>query len=449
MNDTNRAPVSTKMQSRTRHGVVPLGSGFVVALAVSFSILFILSISLAFVNQGAFPSFRDTLNEITSNNPGIVLLGENVDVDVDEPSVSIRWSTLGCGAGFILPGSPLLHGSSACGLPAIPLEIFIDEAKEPVYSYDPKIVPTDPKTNQRSIVHSLIQFDSDHILDVHSARLYPFDTYLISFYMRATSSNSSDKDIPTSIIGLPVLGLSPSFSISSFDTEVSILVDDSEQPAMHLQMSIVRPGDARTYAMLIFGINWILSHFNFGIVILTMIQNKRTDALKQLAGVLAVLLVIPQLRDVMPDGPGGPYVSDQHVYFAYFFAFHADTIGFFPQMTLAGLSAVMLMLIVAKRELERSGENSGTNEENASRGFGERFSANFKVLESYGRLGIAPLAPRQFRDGAHSRQLSTRDVMLARVMRVLEAGSQAFSNNSLGTNPTRSKSRLEGKLHVA
>ena len=49
-----------------------------------------------------------------------------MDVDIDEPSVTIRWSVMGCGSGSILAGSPKLHGSNECGLPGFPLEVFVE-----------------------------------------------------------------------------------------------------------------------------------------------------------------------------------------------------------------------------------------------------------------------------------------------------------------------------------
>ena len=56
-----------------------------------------------------------------------MLLGENVDVDVDEPSIGIRWSVLGCGDGYVLNGSAGVHESDSCGLPAMYLQIHVDK----------------------------------------------------------------------------------------------------------------------------------------------------------------------------------------------------------------------------------------------------------------------------------------------------------------------------------
>ena len=50
----------------------------------------------------------------------------DVDVDVDEPAVTVRWSLIACGQAYILPGSEGTHGSSLCGIPNVPLDIYVD-----------------------------------------------------------------------------------------------------------------------------------------------------------------------------------------------------------------------------------------------------------------------------------------------------------------------------------
>lgn len=170
-------------------------------------------------------------------------------------------------------------------------------------------------------MQSLVQFDSDHVLDVHDARLYPFDTYLLTTSFRATISGH-DTRVPIS--RLIVIKVTPSFIVSSVDTAIAMFVDGVEEQARFLELRVRRPADARFYTMILFGINWILSHFNFGFVVLRAFHsdenhknvsgvsnssatdkyNGTKEAVKQLAGVLAALLVIPQLRDAMPDAPG-------------------------------------------------------------------------------------------------------------------------------------------------
>ena len=165
-----------------------------------------------------------------------------------------------------------------------------------------------------------MQFDSDHVLDVHNQYLYPFDTYLVTSTLRITIpglNSSVAQSIP--IIAMPVLKCSYSFTFASSDSDVQAVSNGTVINERLLEIRIERPGDSRTYAVFLFGINWVLSHFNFAIVVLSVMQgrkrasllrnspvrpHKSRDALKQLAGALAVLLVIPQLRDAMPDAPG-------------------------------------------------------------------------------------------------------------------------------------------------
>ena len=56
----------------------------------------------------------------------LVFIGDSVDVDIDEPAVTIRWSILACGANFTLSGSEGTHGSTSCGVPEMALQIFVD-----------------------------------------------------------------------------------------------------------------------------------------------------------------------------------------------------------------------------------------------------------------------------------------------------------------------------------
>jgi hypothetical protein len=57
----------------------------------------------------------------------MVLVGDEVNIDIEERTVTIRWSLLGCGSSFILLGSKGLLGATTCGLPASPLDIFTDK----------------------------------------------------------------------------------------------------------------------------------------------------------------------------------------------------------------------------------------------------------------------------------------------------------------------------------
>ena len=165
-------------------------------------------------------------------------------------------------------------------------------------------------------MQNLIQFDSDHVLDVHAARFYPFDTYKLTTALRIETVNATlndDSNLPIPISAIPVLKYTASWISPSSYQQGSIVIsrDGPPQvvPASQLEIKISRPGSARAYAMLLFGINWVLAHCSFGIVALGKTEAGPIvflyeDSLKQLAAAVGILLVIPQLRGAMPDAPG-------------------------------------------------------------------------------------------------------------------------------------------------
>ena len=63
-----------KVIPKTRAGVISLGPTFIVIIAVAFSLLFIASISFAFIGSEEQPEFKDLLDDVARNNPGVSLL---------------------------------------------------------------------------------------------------------------------------------------------------------------------------------------------------------------------------------------------------------------------------------------------------------------------------------------------------------------------------------------
>lgn len=324
------------------NGVIPIRPITLLVLALLLSTLFTVAISFSFLGYEADePYFMQTLNNVAETNPGIVLLGENVDVDVDEPSIGIRWSILGCGNGYVLEGSAGLHGSDLCGLPSFYIEIYVDSSIEPTAIYDPSHLPFVSQTGRRRNIQNLVQFDSDHTLDVHLDQLYPFDNYVLTSTLRAVSA--SNTTIP--IQKLATIDQVSSFVIESVDMETYEVVSSSQIPTRDIDLYVSRPIQARVITLLLFALSWFLTHAT---LISVYLARKRSTShvprsakpiLKHLGGSLMVLLVIPQLRNAMPDAPGYDGVL-------------IDCIGFFPQMILSGLSVLILLLLMILRELE-------------------------------------------------------------------------------------------------
>lgn len=142
---------------------------------------------------------------------------------------------------------------------------------------------------------------------MHEARLYPFDTYHLTTTLRLEIANTS---APTPIVRLITLTDTASFLVHSSDTASTVTFQSSssdqptESPSRDLELSIVRPGEARFFALMLFGISWMLTHATAGYVALAW----RTQGSRRVAYYLvlsvATMVVIPQLRNAMPDAPG-------------------------------------------------------------------------------------------------------------------------------------------------
>ncbi|KAI0702297.1 hypothetical protein BC835DRAFT_1431023 [Cytidiella melzeri] len=334
---------ATQPKLRSNAGVVPLGPVFIVGMVVVLSLLFIGALSCAFVGAEDEAVFKDLLNDLARNNPGILLIGDNVDMDVDEPAVTIRWSIIACGQAYVLKGSEGTHGSSLCGVPNEPLSIYVDGEQTPAATYDPDIIPISSAKLSRLSVQTLYQFDSDHVLDVHEARLYPFDTYHLTTNIRVEISN--DTSVVAPITRLVTLTDTASFIIRSSDAASTVTLSSSsssdertQNPSRDLDMAIQRPGEARFFALMLFGISWMFAHATVGYVALAWRSASSQRAAYYLVLSIATMMVIPQLRNTMPDAPGYDGIL-------------IDQIGLFSQMVVSGISSVILLGTLAKREL--------------------------------------------------------------------------------------------------
>ncbi|KDQ62359.1 hypothetical protein JAAARDRAFT_189688 [Jaapia argillacea MUCL 33604] len=341
----------TKGRPTSHLGVVPYGVTAIMVLSILFSLLFIACISLAFVSpKDDDLAFKIALDEVVAKNAsGIVLVGDDVDVDVDEPSVSISWSIIGCGSGYVLAGTEGIYGCDGCGLSAVALQIFVDGNDSPVVNYDPAQLPSRRDNGHRSSIQSLYQFSSDHVLDVHESRLYPFDTYRLATTFKAVATGSDD--LPP-IQRLLTIGMTSNFGVMSNDSDSFIALSDGlQQPSRDIQLYIRRPSDQRMYTMALFHVGWMLTHVTVGLAVLSWVSSRRSGW-KQPASVLAILVIIPHLRNAMPDAPGFDGVL-------------LDCIGFFPQMIISGISCIIILLLFIKHEYTQGSAERNTPDDEA------------------------------------------------------------------------------------
>lgn len=321
-----------------------MGVTTIIGFGITLSLFFIMAMCFAFLGEeGDVPFFKNALADVAQNSPGIVLLGESVDVDVDEPSITIRWSIHGCGDEFVLPNSSGIGGSSACGLPVMALSIFVDSNVAPVMQYDPNQLPFVLSTGQRRSVQNLVQFDSNHVLDAHQAHLYPFDTYLLATSLRAVSPLNASVPIQKVIL----IDQTANFLFATTDIEsYNTLANGTQIPTRDLDLRMKRPAQARAFAMMLFGISWMLAHMTLGLVVIIWYsEQSNSTVLKFLALSFGALVAIPQFRNAMPDAPG-------------FDGSLIDYIGFFPQMIFSGLSMVVLLVILISREFDLGSQDT-------------------------------------------------------------------------------------------
>lgn len=64
---------SPKPKRRITGGVIPMGSTFIVGMAVVMSLCFVMVISFAFIGAEDAPVFKDVLNDLAQHNPGVSL----------------------------------------------------------------------------------------------------------------------------------------------------------------------------------------------------------------------------------------------------------------------------------------------------------------------------------------------------------------------------------------
>jgi hypothetical protein len=154
----------------------------------------------------------------------------------------------------------------------------------------------------RSSIQKYFQFDSDHVIDAHEARIYPFDTYVLTTTLRAVGP--SNQTIP--IQKIAIIDQTSNFLIAGSDLDSYItLADNTQAPSRDVDIRVRRPGQSRAFVLLLFGVSWMLTHVSIAHVVLAWCREeiKATSITRHLLFAFAILLALPQLRNSMPDAP--------------------------------------------------------------------------------------------------------------------------------------------------
>ena len=265
-------------------------------------------------------------------------------------------------------------------------------------------------------IQNLCQFDSDHVLDVHQARLYPFDTYELTSTLRVTDGDKA----PVTIKAMSTVKLTSSFAITPTVVDSYMNSGNVTGPSSDIILKIRRPAEARLFALLLFCTSWMLAHATMIAVVLSAMQGDALRTPQYILFVLVVLLAIPQLRNAMPDAPGfdgkcytflnfrrvGPNKPIQGscsvglVYWCCKFSStdrRADSIGFFPQMICTAFAGLLLFISIAHKVLAEIHAHEEEVEEKAK----EKALPQPKGLERLRRQGSSV-------DFRHARRWSSR-----------------------------------------
>lgn len=146
-----------------------------------------------------------------------------------------------------------------------------------------------------------MQFDSDHVLDVHEARLYPFDTYILTSSLYALDHLNQSVPIRRAV----TIDQSSNFLIAGSDVESYVLqTDGTRTPSRELDLHIRRAAQTRTFTLVLFAASWMLTHLSIGHIVLACMTTDAAKTLKHLLFSFGILMIHPQLRNSMPDAPG-------------------------------------------------------------------------------------------------------------------------------------------------
>lgn len=147
----------------------------------------------------------------------------------------------------------------------------------------------------------MTRFDDDHVLDVHEANLYPFDTYRLSSTVRAVNSATNET---LQIQRLSTVDVTTSFTVTITDADTyNTLSDGTQVPTREIEMIVRRASTVRLYAMMLWIVNWMLTHVTIGFVVLAIKSEDIKRAGLHSLYAFAIVLAIPQIRNAMPDAP--------------------------------------------------------------------------------------------------------------------------------------------------
>ncbi|KAF8813459.1 hypothetical protein BYT27DRAFT_7250980 [Phlegmacium glaucopus] len=294
----------------------------------------------AFVSLIALPTGVNdtTVLEQLPNKDGIFFLGHVYKVNVSDRTISVSWLVGGCGNLRLQRASNFTD--SKCGLANVSFDVYVDGAlfTESQFHYDPTIHPIgNPPMNNTIYVQALNQFQYTHTMDISSAELrnhrpfeqryfYPFEKYRLvtTFIAFNPAANTS----------LPIVRLAISDTVNNFqpqldEWETQTFVNNTLMNSRTTHVNIQRTISAKTFVILIFTSNWIITAAVMYITCIALWSNtKLGDGVVLLP--MTIILTLPLLRQFYVDAPPIGVLL--------------DSLGLILQMFLVAICGIVLLL---------------------------------------------------------------------------------------------------------
>lgn len=228
------------------------------------------------------------------------------------------------------------------------MDVYFDRNPEPVFSYDPAMLPVNRSTQQSFYVASLLEFTQDHQLVVYAGSIYiappvdarhwfdqpllaPYDDYALDVraFVIDTATNQS----------LPILKLSAAdptdnfFAYNQYDWDTESTFNGARVASKHLMMRIKRNFLSKIFTIILLIVNWLLTAGCLRITLVSLVGHEELGE-----GVLllpiTVILTIPALRQLYVGSPP--------------FGILLDVLGFFVQIIIVSLCSLLLLVRIAR-----------------------------------------------------------------------------------------------------
>lgn len=304
-----------------------------------------------------------TLSDYPAGEDGVTLVGNIYNVDwSNTQKVTVLWSI--CGEGKYQENGPGIWYVSKindltglCVPPNIPVDVYINNASAPVFSYDPIILPSEQMDDTSYTIYadSYFGFSVDHPLTYLDSYNAPFDSSYFTAVAFAIDKRTNES-VPLTYFQASN-GIPGDFSISSYNdtTSSTINLDKGSGPTkIGVQSNVMlstltHSHTARALTCSLLAINWILTLCSiFTTSLLFRHNGSMGDGVALLP--LTVILTIPAIRALYVGSPR--------------FGIFLDLVGFFPQMlTVVVCTVVVFSGIVVKNVQEgKKAANAPTND---------------------------------------------------------------------------------------